>query len=373
MSSEMKGRTAGSVIASIILSLLLLIPMTLGIVLWEMRSTVSEKGVRYFLDEVEWDRIDLSELSSGQADSLFNDLTDSLNQMTGDDRFTAADVQELITAPGMKSFLSREIGDFAEDLKTGQSNASVTKEELQQLVLDNWSIFEPLFTEEAEENLREFIKDAAAGQPDPEAVSALLAYADKYGSDEKYTEMLENLRETGTIRPEDSELLYSFFKNEYFVTMFQENASAFIPEEMTRELSTTYMRSQIPPEESRIINAALSPLPFIILLAFCAVLWLIYFVANRRIIGDAFIGLGALVMTILLPLTLTGYGFTSLRERWLSAYDGNYLRNFISGAFSGYHLKTNLILTAAGLVMIILGIILNVNQRKKRTETELTV
>ena len=45
MSQQKKGRTAGSIIASILLSLLLILPMTLGVVLWEMRGTVSEKGI----------------------------------------------------------------------------------------------------------------------------------------------------------------------------------------------------------------------------------------------------------------------------------------------------------------------------------------
>ena len=370
MSQQKKGRTAGSIIASILLSILLILPMTLGVVLWEMRSTVSEKGIRYFLDEVDWSRINLSEFDSGKKGSVIDALTEALNNSLKSERFTSADVETLISSPSIKTFLSREIGELAGDLKTGRSTASVTKEEIGQLVEENWDLFEPVFTAEVEPEITKTVDDAAAGKMDPGFRKEFLAFSKNYSTDQKYARMLKEIEETGNIRKEDRDLLYDFVKNEYFVRMFKANLSSFIPDEMTKQLSTAHLRSQLPEDQAGLINTALSNLPFILLLAFCAVFCLLYFLANRRIIGDAFIGLGALLVTILLPLAIAGLRFALRSESWLRSFEGSQLAGYLSGAFTGFHLTGNLICAVIGLGMMVLGIILNAKAAKQTPQSD---
>ena len=228
-----------------------------------MRSTVSEKGIRYFLDEVDWSRINLSEFDSGKKGSVIDALTEALNNSLKSERFTSADVETLISSPSIKTFLSREIGELAGDLKTGRSTASVTKEEIGQLVEENWALFEPVFTAEVEPEITKTVDDAAAGKMDPGFRKEILAFSKRYSTDQKYARMLKEIEESGNIRKEDRDLLYDFVKNEYFVRMFKANLSSFIPDEMTKQLSTAYLRSQLPEDQAGLINTALSTLPYI--------------------------------------------------------------------------------------------------------------
>ena len=361
-----KRRTAGSVIASVFLSILLLVPMFLCIVLWEVRGIVSEEGMRYFLDEIKPEKIELSDLDPGESGTLLEAITDSVNESLKEQAVTPDEVGELLKNPSLKEFLSRELGDIAEDFKTGRSNAAVTKEELIRLAEKNWSLIEPLFISQMMDQITGAVDAAAAGYMEAELREALLDYRKTHPEASKYTGMLETLDKTGGIKPADRDLFEEYITKEYLSGYFKESLPETIPDDATERLNTVYLRSEIPQEASRIMNTAFSMVPVYLLLGICAIFCLLYFIADRHIPGDAFIGIGALLVTLIGPLAIAGLFYTGHMNAWVSLNGGSYATAFFSGFFPGFQLKTNLIGAGAGLGMIVLGIVINLLTRRKQ-------
>ncbi len=368
MNATVKRRTAGSVIASVLLSVLLLLPMILGVFLAELRAVMSQEGVGYYLDRIQLGRIDASELYPGKKGSLLDDLVDTVNENLKGEQLSAEKVEELIEETGVKPFLAREIGEILEDLKTGRTEAAVTPREVTALIEKNWSLFEPMALAEVEEEMNAAVDLAAAGKMDPDYRQAILEYRKAYGADPKYDTMLNTIESTGGIRAADRDLLLEFTRDELLSRSLKEELSETVNKEMTSNLSTAYIRSQMQSDERKALDTVFSIVPVLILVGICAVLIILYFVADRHIPGDAFIGIGSLLVTVLGPLACVGCLYTGLENAWLNLCGGNYLVSYVVGAFEGFHLKANLIGAAAGLGMIVLGIVINTVTRRRTAQ-----
>ena len=364
MPNQTKRRTAGSVVASVILSLLLLGPLTLTVVLWELRSTVSEAGIRYYLDELDVSRVEISGPGIGKQ-PLLDYLTDALNESMGREIFTAKKLKKLVNNSGLKSFLSREIGDFAEDFKNGTSTARVTREELRKLIEKNGETIRAFLMTEVDEELTQAVDAAIAGHMDAGFLSGLRDFIRTHTVDGKYSAMLGRIETSGSVQAGDRDLLLDFLQNEYLSTTLLDSMTEGIPEDSLKRLSTAYLREQMGSEASRVMDIAFSLLPFYILLGICAFFILLYFIADRHIPGDAFIGIGALLVTVLGPMAVSGLLYTSGSEAWMALHRGIYLSAYFSGAFSGFNLTANLIGAGVGLGLIALGIILNIATRRR--------
>ena len=364
MYQEKKGRTVGSVIFSVLLSILLLAPLALTILLWEVRGIVSEAGFRHLLQELDPGRIDLAEFDPSETGTLFEVLAERINAQMEDQTVTPAALEDAVRRSSLKDFLAQEAGEFAEDLKKGTSHASVTEEELMQLIDENWSVIEPFLPGELEEQVTAAADAAAAGYMDPELGKVLKAHREAHKAAPKYEDMLDHLEKTGALRPEERDLFLDYLKNDYLPAFIRQSIAEGLPEEFGR-LNTDYLRNQIPDDAAGIVNLAFSMLPVLILLGGCALLALLYFVADRHVPGDALIGIGALLMTVMSPLIVAGLIFVRSKDNWIAILR-SYVSGLTSGAFAAYHLETNLIISAAGMLLVILGIIWNMLRRRTR-------
>ena len=97
MNNQKKRRTAGSVIASVLLSLLLILPLTLSVILCELRSILSENGIRYYLDEADLSRISISSSYPGKNETLLDQLAASLRARAGRQPPTPEPLEKAIT------------------------------------------------------------------------------------------------------------------------------------------------------------------------------------------------------------------------------------------------------------------------------------
>jgi len=97
---------------------------------------------------------------------------------------------------------------------------------------------------------------------------------------------------------------------------------------------------------------------------------LLLFVANRRIPGDAFVWIGVLLLTVCGNLAASGLLHGTKGLFWRSLAEDNYLAYALSGALLGYHQTRNLIIAAAGLGLIILGIVLNRPAHRRAREAD---
>ncbi len=288
MPGQKKRRTAGSVIASVFLSILLLAPLTLGVFWWELRDILSEKGIEYCLDSIKPEEIKFSGAGTGRGETLLDRMAESVNKVFGSKKVTADDMKEMIDGSTAKAFIAREAGDIFEDLKNGTSRAAVTAEELSAFVEENWHLLEGLFP-----------------------------------------------------------------------GMYRDEIAKKLTDEVTGKLSTAYLRSEMEDEGEKIVGTAFSALPGYAAIGIIAVLVLLYFVADRHIPGDAFIGIGALLLTVCGPLAAAGvlHPLDKLFRRYLT--EGEYLARSVSNAFLEFHQTRNLTAAVIGLCLVILGLVLN--------------
>ena len=343
MNGKVKRRTAGSVIASVLLSILLLVPLTLGVLLLEVRGVLSQDGVRYYLDEIELEKLDLAELGTGRKGNLLDDITNSINENLEDRKFTADEVKDLIERSTVKEFLAREIGEIFEDLKWGRTKAAVTADELMKLVEKNWKLIEPFVLEAIGDEMTQAADMAVRGYMDPDLLADLKEFRKTHETDPKYDKMLKTIETTGRIDAGDKDLFLEFIKDELVAKSLKEEISEKIQEEMDEELSTASIRKDMDPDALKAVDTAFSIVPVIALAGICALFVLLYFVADRHIPGDAFIGIGAQLVTVIGPFALAGWMYGSMNKAWQGMCGGNYLASYLVGAFEGYHLKVNLI------------------------------
>ena len=365
MINQKKRRTAGSVIASVLLSLLLILPFTLSVILCELRSILSENGIRYYLDEADLSRISISFSYPGKNETLLDQLAASLRESAGSELLTAEQLEKLIKHSTIKPFLAREIGEIIEDFKKGTSRASVTVEELAELVDDNWELLEKFLPESEKSEIGILADEAAAGRTDPSLLEAVREYRKQRTVPAMYTALLQTLDQSGGIKAGDRDLLLSFLQDELLPFLYKKQIAAALTEKMPAELNTAHLRSQLKSDEQKMVDMAFSRVPVYLLLAICALLCLLYGIADRHIPGDACIGIGALALTVFGPLAAAGLRYAAQGAAWLPLIQRDYLPAFLSGAFLGFHKTANLIGAAAGLGLLTIGIVLNAATRRK--------
>ena len=370
MSGQKKRRTAGSVIASVFLSILLLVPLTAGIFWWELRDIFSEKGIEYCLDRIDPEKIRLSDIGAGGTGTLLDKLAGSVNEMFGYEAVTAPVLKEKLEASTLKPFLAREAGDIFEDLKHGTSLAALTPEEISAFVEENWSLFADLIPAVSEEVLAEAADMAVAGDAaDSGFAEVVRDYLKKHDPPEKYDGMIRTFQETGKIEEEDRELLTEFMKDYLIPGMYQDQISEKLTAKEIKTLNTAYLRSQMGPEAENIIGTAFSLLPGLALLGIIFILVLLYFAADRHIPGDAFIGIGALMITVCGALAALG-SFDPAQSTLRQLAEENYFAYCLTKAFLGFHQTRNLIIAGTGLGLVALGIILNGRSRRRSRQSD---
>ena len=370
MSGQKKRRTAGSVIVSVFLSILLLAPLTVGVLWWELRDILSQEGIAYCLDRIELDEIKLSDVGTGGKGTLLDKLTESVNKAFGSEVVSTADMKEKIEGSTVKSFIAREAGDIFEDFKNGTSKAAVAPEELAAFVEENWHLFEDLLPTFSEKNLEAAADYVIAGDVDGEFKEIVEDHLKRHDPDKKYDGMIRTFRETGKVEEKDRALLIEFLKNELFPGMYKDQISEKLVEEMPRDLNTAYLRRQMKDDEERVLDTAFSMLPGYAVIALSAVLVLLYFVADRHIVGDAFIGIGALLITVCGPLAASGVldpARNAFRQRLA---EENYFAYSLTEAFLGYHRTLNLTAAGIGLGLVLFGIVLNTLSRRRARKAD---
>ncbi len=370
MSGQKKRRTAGSVIASVFLSILLLAPLTLGVFWWELRDILSQEGIEYCLDSIDLEEIKFSGGRTGREETLFDSMAESVNKLFGSKKVTAADMKEMIEGSTAKAFIVREAGDVFEDFRNGTSRAAVTAEELSAFVEENWHLLEDLIPALPEEDLAAAVDTVIAGEVDTGFTETVQDYLKKHDTPKKYGRMIRTFQETGKIEEKDKALLTEFLTKELFPGMYKDMISEKLTEEVTVKLSTAYLRSEMEDEGEKIIDTAFSMLPGYVMIAVIAVLVLLYFVADRHIPGDAFIGIGALLMTVCGSLAASAvlHPLDKLFRQHLT--EGEYLARSVSDAFLGFHRTKNLTAAVIGLCLVILGLVLNGLSRRRIREAD---
>ena len=370
MPGQKKRRTAGSVIASVFLSILLLAPLTLGVFWWELRDILSQKGIEYCLDSIKPEEIKISGAGTGRGETLLDRMADSVNKVFGSKKVTADDMKEMIDGSTAKAFIAREAGDIFEDLKNGTSRASVTAEELSAFVEENWHLFEGLLPSVPEEDLALAVDTVVAGEVDPGFAETVRDYLKKHDPSKKYDGMIRTFQATGAVEEKDRDLLTEFLTKELFPGMYRDEIAKKLTDEVTGKLSTAYLRSEMEDEGEKIVGTAFSALPGYAAIGIIAVLVLLYFVADRHIPGDAFIGIGALLLTVCGPLAAAGvlHPLDKIFRRYLT--EGEYLARSVSNAFLGFHQTRNLTAAVIGLCLVILGLVLNGLSRRRIREAD---
>lgn len=365
MSEQKKRRTAGSVIASVFLSILLIAPLTLGIFWWELRDILSEKGIEYCLDSIELDEIRLSDAGIGKKGTLLDEMTESVNKALGSEVVAPSVLKEKIEASTVRSFIAREIGEILADFKKGTSSAAVTAEELAAFVEENWPLFADLIPAMPEENLEAAVDSVIAGEVNDEFAGIFQDFLKKHDPPQKYDGMIRTFQATGAVEEKDRALLKEFLDKELIPGLYKDQFSEKLAEELPRELNTAYLRSQMKADEAKVLDTAFSLMPGAVLLGIIAVLVLLYFVADRHIPGDAFIGIGALLLTVCGPLAASGvlHPLQSFFRQHLAGV--NYFAYTLSETFLEFHQTRNLIAAGAGLGLVILGIVLNGLSRRR--------
>lgn len=370
MPGQKKRRTAGSVIASVFLSILLLAPLTLGVFWWELRDVLSQKGIEYCLDSIKPEEIKISGAGTGRGETLLDRMAESVNKVFGSKKVTADDMKEMIDGSTAKAFIAREAGDIFEDLKNGTSRASVTAEELSAFVEENWHLFEGLLPSVPEEDLALAVDTVVAGEVDPGFAETVRDYLKKHDPPKKYDGMIRTFQATGAVEEKDRDLLTEFLTKELFPGMYRDEIAKKLTDEVTGKLSTAYLRSEMEDEGEKIVGTAFSALPGYAAIGIIAVLVLLYFVADRHIPGDAFIGIGALLLTVCGPLAAAGvlHPLDKLFRRYLT--EGEYLARNVSNAFLRFHQMRNLTAAVIGLCLVILGLVLNGLSRRRIREAD---
>lgn len=210
-----------------------------------------------------------------------------------------------------------------------------------------------------------------AGQIDTGFAKVVDDYLENNRPGKRYDRMIRTFRETGKVEEEDRDLLIEFLKKELFPSMYKERITEKLTGEATRKLSTAYLRSEMDNTAEKAVDTAFSMLPGYVVLGVIAVLVLLYFVADRHVPGDAFIGIGALLITVCGDLALSGVLHAEQSIFWKSLAAENYFAYALSGAFLGFHQAGNLIAAAVGLALVIIGIFINVMRRRRDREPEL--
>lgn len=371
MPVQKKRRTAGSVIASVFLSLLLIGPLTAGVIWWETRDLLSEEGIKYCLDSIEPEKIRLSDIGSGGEGTLLDKLAVSLNEVFGSGAVTASELKEKLEASTLKPFIAREIGGVLEDFKNGTSRAAVTPEELTEFVEENMALFSDLIPAVSDEELAAAADMAAAGGAAESGFTEVIQdYLKKHDPPKKYEAMVRTFQETGKIEEKDRDLLIEFMKNDLIPGVYKDKISEKLAETDLGKLNTAYLRSQLGHSEEKFLGRAFSMLPLYALIGFCAVLVLLYFVADRHIVGDAFIGIGALLLTVCGALTAAGLLHPGQEAFWQRLAEENYLAYCLSGAFLRFHEMRNLTVAGIGLGLVLIGMILNGISRLRSMKSE---
>ena len=152
--------------------------------------------------------------------------------------------------------------------------------------------------------------------------------------------------------------------------MYKDQISEKLAEEMPKDLNTAYLRRQMGAEEERVLDTVFSMLPGYILIAVIAVLVLLSYVADRHIVGDAFIGIGALLITVCGPLAASGALHPERSTFWQGLAEENYFAYSLSEAFLGFHQTRNLTAAGIGLGLVIFGIIVNTLSRRRARQND---
>ena len=340
MPGQKKRRTAGSVIASVFLSILLLAPLTLGVFWWELRDILSQKGIEYCLDSIKPEEIKISGAGTGRGETLLDRMADSVNKVLGSKKVTADDMKEMIDVSTAKAFIAREAGDIG------------------------------LLPSVPEEDLALAVDTVVAGEVDPGFAETVRDYLKKHDPPKKYDGMIRTFQATGAVEEKERDLLTEFLTKELFPGMYRDEIAKKLTDEVTGKLSTAYLRSEMEDEGEKIVGTAFSALPGYAAIGIIAVLVLLYFVADRHIPGDAFIGIGALLLTVCGPLAAAGvlHPLDKLFRRYLT--EGEYLARSVSNAFLGFHQTRNLTAAVIGLCLVILGLVLNGLSRRRIREAD---
>lgn len=370
MPEQRKRRTAGSVIASVFLSILLLAPLAVGVFWWELRDILSQKGIEYCLDSIELDEVKLSDVGGDGKGTLLDRMTESVNKAFGSEVVTAAEMKEKIEGSTLRSFIAREVGEILEDLKNGTSYAGLTANEIDVFVEENWHLLEDLLPSFSQKNLEVAADYVIAGEVDANFTERLENHLKKHDPAKKYDEMIRTFRETGKVEEKDRALLIEFLKEELFPGMYKDQISEKLAEEMPKDLNTAYLRRQMGSEEEKVLDIAFSMLPGYVLIAVIAVLVLLYCVADRHIVGDAFIGIGALLITVCGPLAASGALHPERGTFWQGLAEENYFAYSLSEAFLGFHQTRNLTAAGIGLGLVIFGIIVNTLSRRRARQND---
>ena len=360
MNRKTRRRTAGSVIISILLTVILLLTFTVLAVFYELRSTLSPEGISYMLDRFDPSRVQMSELDPSESGTLLDPLADSINESLGGQAITAADLKVILEKSTLKSTISREAGDIAEDFKAGKSTASFTEAEMSQFLDENWDYIKDLIPKEGIDSIDTMPDEADSGTVDQELVNELQKYIDTHQVDPQYQAALDAYKATGKLPDGARESLKGLITDDIMGGEVKEFLKTDLYEEMGAKLSTQFIRSQMDDSTNMIVDTAFSMTPIYVLIGINAFIILLYLLANHRIIGDAFIGVGTVPIWVCGAMAGGGILSRFMPERWAGIVkEGGYLAANLLGSFLQESFRLNTLAMAVGAGLILFGIIVN--------------